>query len=391
MAKRIIFQSEQPKVAAGNNFTTFVSGDVVHGVQTLGMNGTVPITTLYELGQAAPYEQFEEVSDFNITMDKVIDGYPLIWHKATYDATTPDLLGRSEARCHIGVSLFADTKQYSSGAAEFGCWMSGFYPNNLTYTIPVQGPCTESVSFVGNDRKWYSQSYRAAEAGTINILSGFFTGSAGFSIPDSPLAASGVMKREDVLFDYTSSYATDANGLPVHASGTTLPRNIPGLDASGRPINLGTASKCEYNVVLQSISFTASLTRNDIFQLGCKFPYFRSLNPTVDVNTSIEVLATSGDFVEALQNGLYSNGDNTRNESIRLALRDGTRISTGTKNRMTGFSVGGGGTDGSNMTVTYTYNTKNVLTVLHPADPKFGTYLTGFSLNGGTGSGHYYN
>ena len=58
---------------------------------------------------------------------------------------------------------------------------------------------------------------------------------------------------------------------------------------------------------------------------------------------------------------------------------------------MTGFSVGGGGTDGSNMTVTYTYNTKNVLTVLHPADPKFGQYLTGFSLNGGTGSGHYYN
>jgi hypothetical protein len=391
MAKRIIFQSEQPLIAPGNVFTAFASGHVVHGVQSLGMNGTVPITTLYELGQAAPYEQFEEVSDFSVTMDKLMDGYPLIWHKATYDASTADLLGRSDSRCHLGINLFVDTKQYASGAAEFGCWMSGYYPSNLTYNIPVQGPCTESVSFVGNDRLWFSQNYRLAQAGTINILSGFFTGSAGFTIPDGPLAASGVMRREDVLFNYSSTQGTDANGNPVHPSGTTLPRNIPGMDASGRVVNVGVGGKCEYNVVLQSISFTASLARSDINQLGCKFPYFRSLNPTVDVNTSIEVIATSGDFVEALQSGLYANGDNTRNESIRLALTDGTRISTGTKNRMTGFSVGGGGTDGSNMTVTYTYNTKNTFDILHPQDPKFGSNQNGYTLTGGTGSGVYYN
>lgn len=391
MAKRITFQSEQPQIAPGLNFTAFSSGNVVHGVQTIGMNGSVPIQTLYELGQAAPYEQFEEVSEFTVSMDKYIDGYPMMWHKATYDATTASLLGRSDSRCHLGLSLFADTNQYASGAAQFGCWMSGYYPSNLSITVPVNGPATESMSFVGNTRKWYSATYRSAEAATINILSGYFTGSLGFSIPDSPLAASGTMRREDVLFDYTTTQGTDANGLPVYTSGTTLPRQIPGIDASGRNVNVGTATTCDYNVKLQSIKVSANLARQDIFQLGCKFPYFRSLNPTVDVNTEIEILSTSGDFVEALDLGLYATGDNTQNESFRFALRDGTRVSTGTKNRMTNFSVGGGGTDGSNMTVTYTFNTKNQLDILHPADPKFGTNQNGYTLTGGTGSGIYYN
>lgn len=391
-SKRIIFQAEQILIAPGNNFTAFSSGQVVHGATSAGMNGNVPITTLYELGMAAPYEQAEDAADFTVSMDKYMDGYPLIWHLATRDATTASLLGRSDSRCHIGMSIYPETNQYASGAADFGCWMSGFYPSNLSYTIPVQGPCMENISFVGNTRKWYSSAYRSSEAATINVLSGFFTGSAGFSIPDSPLAGSGIMRREDVLFDYTTTLqGTDANGLPVYASGSVFPRNIPGMNASGQNISVGTSVLCDYTVKLQSIKFTAGLNRQEIFELGCKLPYYRALNPTVDVNTEIEIIAISGDFIEALEAGLYSNGDNTRNESIRVALRDGTRISTGTKNRMTSFNVGGGGTDGSNMTVTYSYNTKNQFDVLHPADPNFGSNQRGFTLTGGTGSGIYYN
>lgn len=389
-SKRIIFQSEQPLIAPGANFTAFNSGNVVHGVQSVGMNGTVPITTLYELGQASPYEQFEEVSDFTVSMEKDLDGYPLIYHKATYDATYPTLLGRADARCHIGLALFPDTQQYASGTADFACWMSGAYHSNLGIEIPVQGPCKETISFVVNTRKWYSASYRSSEATTINIMSGYFTGNNGFSVPDSPLGASGIMKREDVLFDYTSSYATDANGLPVYASGTTLPRNIPGIDSNGRNGSVSGAS-CDYAVHLQSIRFSVPLGRTDIYQLGCKFPYTRSLNPTIPVTTEISIICVSGDFIEALEAGLYSNGDNTRNESIRLALRDGTRISTGTKNRMTGFSMGGGGTDGGNMTANYTYETKNTFDVLHPQDPKFGSVQSGYSLSSGVASGGYFN
>lgn len=390
-SKRIIFNAEQILIAPGDNFTAFSSGQVVHGAQSVGMNGTVPITTLYELGQAAPYEQTEEVSEFTASIDKFLDGYPMVWHLATRDATYPTLIGRSAARCHLGMSIYPETQQYASGVADFGCWMSGFYPTNLNISIPVQGAATESLSFVGNQRKWYSSAYRFAEAGTINVLSGFFTGSAGFSTPDSPLSASGVMKREDVLFDYTTSYATDSNSLPVHASGSTFPRNIPGINSSGQNVFTGTSTACDYTTKLQSIRFTCGLTRQDIFELGCKFPYNKAINPTIDVNTEIEIIAISGDFIEALEAGLYSNGDNTRNESIRVALRDGTRISTGTKNRMTGFNVGGGGVDGSNMTVTYSYNTKNTFDLLHPADPKFGSVQSGYSLTSGVASGHYFN
>lgn len=390
-SKRIIFQAQQLFIAPGSGFTAFTSGQVLHGAQSAGMNGSVPITTLYELGQAVPYEQTEEAVDFSVSVDKLIDGYPLAWHLATRDALTPTLFGRSDAKCHLGLSIYPETNQYASGAADFGCWMSGFYPSNYGITIPIQGGCIESISFVGNIRKWYSSTYRTAEAATLNILSGYWTGSHGFNIPDSPLSASGIMKREDVLFDYSSSYATDSNGLPVYASGSTFPRNIPGIDSSGRNQSTGTSTFCDYSTKLQSVRFAVGLNRNADYELGCKLPYNRSLNPTIDVNTDIEIIAISGDFIEALENGLYSNGDNTRNESIRLALRDGTRISTGTKNRMTNFSVNGGGTDGSNMTVTYTYNTKNTFDLLHPADPKFGTNQSGYSLTGGTGSGNYFN
>lgn len=390
-SKRVIFNAEQFLIAPGLNFTAFASGHLLHGAQSAGMNGNIPITTIYELGQAAPYEQNEEIADFTVSVDKVIDGYPLAWHLATRDATYPTLLGRSDSRCHLSMTIYPETQQYASGTADFGCWMSGFYPTNLSYTIPVQGAATESMSFVGNSRKWYSSAYRASEASSYNILVGYFTGS-NFTIPDSPSYASGVMKREDVLFDYTSSYATDANSLPVYASGTTLPRIIPGIDASGRnmPILSG-VSGCDYTVKLQSIRFNCGLTRQDIFELGCKMPYVKAINPTVDVNTDIEIIAISGDFIEALEAGLYSNGDNTRNESIRVALRDGTRISTGTKNRLSNFSTGGGGTDGSNMTVTYTFNTKNTFDVLAPADPRFGAVQTGYSLSSGVASGHYFN
>lgn len=389
-SKRIIFNAEQLLIAPGLNFASFASGHLVHGAQTVGMNGNVPITTIYELGQAAPYEQSEEVSDFTVSVDRVLDGYIMAWHLATRDATYPTLLSRCDTRCHLGLSIYPETQQYASGAADFACFMSGFYPTNFNISLPVQGESRESLSFTGNTRKWYSSAYRASEAATLNILSGFFTGT-NFAIPDFPAAASGVSKREDVLFDYTSSYATDANSLPVYASGTTLPRNIPGIDASGRNVSVAGAGACDYNVKLQSIRFTANITRNDIYELGCKFPYNKAVNPTIDVNTEIEIIAISGDFIEALEAGLYSNGDNTRNESIRVALRDGTRISTGTKNRMTGFNVGGGGADGSNMTVTYTYNTKNTFDVLAPFDPKFGSVQSGYSLTSGVASGHYFN
>lgn len=390
-SNRVIFNAEQLLIAPGLNFTAFASGHVVHGAQSVGMNGNVPITSIYELGQATPYEQMEEISDFTVSVDKVLDGYPLAWHLATKDASTPDLLGRSTARCHLGMSIYPETQAYASGTADFACLMSGFYPTNLSYQINTQGPSRESLSFVGNTRKWYSSAYRASEASAFNMLTGFFTGT-NFTTPDAPSAASGINRREDVLFDYvTASIGNDANGLPVYPSGSTFPRNIPGIDSNGKNVSTAGVSGCDYTVKMQSIKFTAGITRQDIFELGCKFPYVKSVNPTIDCNTEIEIIAISGDFIEALEGGLYSTGENTRNESIRVALRDGTRISTGTKNRLTSFSVGGGGTDGSNMTVTYTYTNKNNFSVLHPADPRFGAGQNGYTITSGIGSGSYYN
>lgn len=387
--KRIIFAAEQFCIAPGSGFTAFNSGHAVHGVQSLGMKGDIPIQTIEELGQADPYEQLEDVPNFEVSAEKCQDGYPMMWHKSTSQATYPTLLGRSADRCQLAFSIYDDTLSSASGTANYAVWHSGFYPANFNFNVPIDGPTVESMTWVGNTRKWYSANYRTSEGSSINILTGFFT-SANWTMPDSPLAASGIMRRQDVLFDYSATQGTDTNGLPVYTSGTSLPRNIPGIDASGRNADVGGGVICDYAAKLQSIKFATNLARDDIKQLGCKMPYFKATKAVIDVTTDIEVISTSGDWVEAIEAGLYTGGDNTRNESIRLALRDGTRISTGPKNRLTTFTVGGGGTDGANETVTYSYKTTNNLTVLHPADPTFGSNVRGYTLVGGTGSGTYF-
>jgi len=66
--------------------------------------------------------------------------------------------------------------------------------------------------------------------------------------------------------------------------------------------------------------------------------------------------------VSASEAGYY-NGNNTINQSIRIATKEGTRINLGTKNRLASVSVAGGDTGGGNVTNSFTYNTFNDFTV----------------------------
>jgi len=83
----------------------------------------------------------------------------------------------------------------------------------------------------------------------------------------------------------------------------------------------------------------------------------------------------SGDQFSATEEGVLGGGvqcatnGNTLDRTIRIATCEGTRIYTGTKNKLTSVGGGGGDTGGGNMTNTYTYQTYSDMTVLHSGDP----------------------
>lgn len=335
---------------------TSTSYTAVHGVQSFTMNTTFNLEQIFEYGQVAIYHNVENLPDIECTMTKVLDGYPLIWHLATRDAAYPTLLGRSNAKCVMALAIFDDTLQSATGTPIRQVQLSGMYVSSLTYTIGVDGPSTESVTLVGNDKRW-SPTY----------ISAGFTGDASFeSNDDVPLDPNGVQTRERVLLNGTG-------GDPDYC---LFPTDIPGITATGTNHNL--------LVHFQNIEVTANLGRTNLLEVGRRLPYHRYVEVPVEVTSSFTVISTSGDEINARESfggsdvctTSYSNTD----QEIRLALCEGTRIYLGTKNRLSSVTYDGGDTTGGNVSVTYTYTNFNIFNVLHSGDP-VGAFRPGSGTN----------
>ncbi len=314
---------------------------VIHGLQSVGMSTAFNLEQVFEIGQAAIYENIENIPDIEVTLEKVIDGYPLIYHLGTRGYPSPTLIGRSNQRTSLGMSIFGDTQDSASGAPIAQVVCSGLYLSSVSYTIPVDGNCTEATTFVGNDKAWKTGSFTLT--GTL------------FDNTDQPLALTsgigGVQRREDVMFY--------SNAAMNNASGTVLPSEIPGITAGVNTLT----SQGFGEVPVQSISISADFGREAINQLGFKGPYTRYANFPVEVRTDIEVLSKSGDFITASETTSLSN------QTIQVALRDSTKINLGSRNKLSNVTYGGADAGGGNATVTYSYVTYNDLLVTHNQDP----------------------
>lgn len=302
-----------------------------HGVQSIGTTTTFNLIQEYELSQFALYENIEDIPDVEITMEKVIDGYPLLYHLATPSATSPSLVGRSTEKCHVALSIFPETNDSASGNALVTVESSGMYFNSATYTMTVDGSATESITLVGNHRQWYEGG-----AGVFEGLS--------FNNNDAPTASGGIQQREN--FNY---------------SNTVLPTNIPGVDGSGE-LDLDSPLRPR----LQSFTTSVDLGRESLFELGRKAAYFKNPNFPVEVTSDIEMISISGDWISVDEElGEVGGTEHT----IQVQLDEGLNINLGTKNRLSSVSYGGGDAGGGNVTQTFSYSTFNDFTVTHPQDP----------------------
>lgn len=333
----------------------------VHGVQSVGINTTFNLEQAFELGQISIYENIEGLPDVEVTLEKVLDGYPLIYHLATSGALyatppTNSLVGRTKERCNVALGIYDDDREAVSGVAPIAVLMSGMYVNSISYTFPTDGNCTESVTLVGNSKGWFvNNSTMGLEASDAAAYK--FGG-------DTPKASGGVQRREDVLMQSSimpvSIYDVSRVGYTSAGDPSAMVGNNWNAGSHTHPDSSKQANRPRAHI--QNITISTDLGREDILELGHKEPYYRSAAFPVEVTSEFEVIAVSGDFINA-----YVNGDNTQTTPIRIVLRDGTRFDLGNKNRLSSVNYTGGDAGGGNVSITYSFSTFNDLTITEPS------------------------
>ena len=360
---------DSPIIGSGNMM-------IVHGLQSCGITTNFNLEKIFELAQLSLYENYEEVPDVEITFEKVLDGYSLLYHLGTVTSVNPTLVGRADARCDIRsvVGLASDTSVNAGDSAVAELYSSGMYLSSVSYSLGTDGNFTESTTFVGNDKQWLGGSQNGVLTTNGSVVAAFGT-IFGNDSPQSPNAS--VLRRQN--------FVVGPNGATYGGKTfrTVVPNFIPGVTSTGSGIpgsGGGLSTNCgfvniESGVYLNSISVSVDLGREQTNTLGQKLPYNRYVSFPVDVTTDIEITATGGDNITA-----SGNAKNLSNHSIQFVLDDSTVISLGNKNKVTTVTYGGNDTGGGNATISYSFTTSNDFVVLHSGDP----------LLGHIGSGNYW-
>ena len=190
------------------------------------------------------------------------------------------------------------------------------------------------------------------------------------------VVGSGVQRREEVEIR-RSILPSDIPGITVAVGSgvSTTQLEQKGLmsdacsgavDAAGNAITQLVANANTKDIIehIQTITITADIGRDDIFELGSKRPFTKFVSFPVEVTTAIEVVTSQGDLVDATSE-IDCGPDQTANNTIIIRTCDGLQIDVGDANVLTTIDTGGGDAGGDNMTVTYNFSSFNVLNISH--------------------------
>lgn len=336
-SNRVFYASQAVGFKADGVEGKIPTGAEIHGAQSLGITTNFNLEQVFELGQIEIYENIENIPDIEVTIEKVLDDTPLIYHIASSGSSSSNLAARTSKKSTMHALIYPDSYDSCSGDASIVVIASGLYISSLNYTFPVDGNCTESVSFVGNDKRW--------ETTTTN--EGFVYS---FDNTDTP-GADGVQRRENVI-------------MGEAANCSIFPTEIPGISASGT--NKLNAGGTAFEAHIQTVTVSTDLGREALYELGRRGEYYRYASFPVEVTTTIELTATDdGDAINA-----DSEAENLTDQKIRIVTSDDTQLYMGEKNKLASVEYGGGDTGGGNATVSLTYTGYNTLTITNPSrDP----------------------
>jgi hypothetical protein len=347
-----------------------------HGVQSCGITTTFNLEQVFELGQLAIYENVEGTPDIEVTMSKVLDGYIPLYCLSTSDQTNgPQLAKRCDSNTKTTVQLgIWDEAVESAGEDSAGAktWveMSGLYLSSISYNFPVDDNFSEDLTLVGNTKIWGTgQSTSSLSCNPSYFPTGVVGAFGGNN--DAPAGSGGVNRRQNMVFA-TGTQALESDGneatkVQVLAQVTDpdltiLPADIPGITLSG----------AKDFAHVQSLTASVDVAREELFELGAKIAYARPVTFPIEVTCDVEITASSGDLVNAIDacSGALDcvEANNLTDRTIRISTCEGLRVYLGDKNKLSSVTYGGGDAGGGNATVTYSYQTFNDFTVMHWAD-----------------------
>lgn len=287
-----------------------VDGVVVPGAQSVSVNTNYNLEQIFQLGRLAVYDQISTDPEVEITISKVLDGYPTIWGLATGGGSIVD---RANDRVNIvlGVGDETDDVMANQGAS---ITMTGCFINSLNYTFPVDGNFTEEVTFVG--------SHKAT---------------GGASLAPAATSPNTVTRRRQ--------HFADSSKLPSELDGKNL-------------------SQC---------TISTSFNREKMFKLGEFSPFHRYVNFPIEVTVAFDVIQDGNtnsilageDFDEEHDN---CQGRNYIEQDIVIDICNANGAITyqfdlGTGCSLQSVSYSGGDTGGGVVTETWTYVTYNDLSI----------------------------
>jgi hypothetical protein len=307
--------------------------NVVQGLQSVGINTNFNLDPVYQLGQLDLYDNYEDIPDVEVTLNKVLDGQPTLYSMTMGTGTLANLANH---RCGVRLTIHSDTDVSATGTAIAACEIMPAYLSSVTYTFPSEGNFTEEVTLVANSKRWISAP--TASLGSVGQR----------PQADNPNSGAGILRRQ--MFNDSLSVLPNV-AATTDPSTTSASGGIPGVSK------------------LQNITVSMDLGREAIYNLGDRIPYTRYVNFPVEITTEIEVIAATGDMVGASETNVSC--DNPKallDKQIKVVLCDGTTIDLGSKNKLQSVNYTGGDTGGGNATATYSYLTYNTFTYIGPND-----------------------
>lgn len=326
-------------VGIGKSARPTLSGDefrIMKGVQSVGLNTNFTLEQVFELGQVELYSNEEEIAEVEVTIEKVIDGEPLLYLQAVGNVGKTSVVAASNSRADVYLAIYEDSVSDISGETPGSVVMcSGMYISSVSYTYPVDGNATESVTLVGNDKVWNNQ----VPSIIANAIQRFVEDNTedddfGTDVPNS----TGVVRR-----------------AMVDIPNCLIP---PQVCSQGHQGITSVGGRYVANSGIQSITVSADFGRENELELGRFGPYNRYATFPFEVTCEFEVNATSGDLVS-----VSGFGRNLSPESIVIKDLAGTVLNLGNKNKLSSIAYSGGDTGGGIATITYSYSTFNSLTV----------------------------
>jgi hypothetical protein len=315
----------------------------VQGLQSVGMNTNFNLEPIYQLGQIQLYDNYEEIPEVEITLNKVLDGTPTLYSLTmdTQQGSASTLSSLANTKCGFVLKLYNDTDTAATGDPTASVECSPAYLSSVSYTFPTEGNFTEEVTLVSNDKTWAASAAGIDNLAPLNTVNDAGTGSN-----------RGILRR---------GLWKDTSVLPTGDATNALLSSVSGGIAQNTKIN--------------SVKVSMNLGREQIRTLGQRTPYYRYIKFPVEITTEIEVTATEyGDAVGVSQGaGSCSNPKALTNKQIKVELCDGTVIDLGNKNKLTTVNYTGGDTGGGNATITYSYQTFSEFTYTGPTGTAIST------------------